>query len=173
MSIKTDSKLQRRAVALIIDYTIFFVYFFWFGYTYGTPNDEGGFSINGWRGLWIEVGWFIYFPVVESLKGQTLGKMMLGLKVVTKNGNPISFVQAIKRHLVDIFDFSFFGLIAFITVKNTPDHQRLGDLWAKTIVIGGDAYTCSHCHEQLTLTHDEITRGKFTCPKCKSENENI
>lgn len=173
MSIKTDSKVQRRALALIIDYGIFFIYFFWFGYTYGTPNDEGGFSVNGLKGLWIEVGWFIYFPLVESIKGQTLGKMLLGLKVVTQNGNSISFLQAIKRHLLDLFDFTFFGLIAFIAVKNTPLHQRLGDLWAKTIVIGGDSFSCSHCYEQLTLTYDEIVKRKFNCPKCQSENENF
>ena len=28
-----------------------------------------------------------------------------------------------------------FGLIGVITIKNTEKHQRLGDLWAKTIVV--------------------------------------
>ena len=37
-----------------------------------------------------------------------------------------------------MIDFFFFGIVAFITIKNTPDHQRLGDLLAKTIVIGGE-----------------------------------
>ena len=40
-----------------------------------------------------------------------------------------------KRHLLDPIDLLFYGIPAIITIKNTEKHQRLGDLWAKTIVI--------------------------------------
>jgi hypothetical protein len=58
------------------------------------------------------------------------------------------------------------GLVAYLTIKNTPDHQRVGDLWAKTIVIGGDDFACSKCGQLATLTTDEIIKREFVCPTC-------
>ena len=169
MTIKTQPKLQKRTLGTIIDYGLYSIFFIWLVLTYGKPNDEGGYTLTDEpESWWIFIVWLIYFPIIESIRGQTLGKMILGLRVVTKNGNPISFGQALKRHLVDMFDFMFFGIVAFITIKNTPDHQRLGDLWAKTIVIGGDDFACSNCRDQLTLTADEIIKREFVCPTCKT-----
>jgi uncharacterized RDD family membrane protein YckC len=168
MKIKTEPKLLRRTFATIIDYGLYLGFFIWAVTTFGVPNDEGGYSLSGLKGIWVEIVWLIYFPIIESIAGQTLGKKMLGLKVVTKNGNSISFWQALRRHLVDILDFCFFGIGAFIAIKNTPNHQRLGDLWAKTIVIGGDSFECTNCRAPLTLTADEILRQKFDCPKCRA-----
>ena len=44
-------------------------------------------------------------------------------------------MQAFKRHLVDPIDFLIWGLSAAIAIKNSDKHQRLGDMWAKTIVV--------------------------------------
>ena len=127
MRVKTEPKLIRRTLATSIDYGLYLGFFIWLVVTYGVPNDEGGYSLNNDpKDLWLVVVWFIYFPIIESIRGQTLGKLILGLRVVTKNGNPITFLQAFKRHLVDMIDFFFFGIVAFIAIKNTPDHQRLG-----------------------------------------------
>lgn len=169
MPIRTEPKLLKRGLATIIDYGLYLIFFIWLVATYGVPDDEGGYTLNNDpKGWWIIVFWTIYFPVIESIRGQTLGKLILGLRVVTKDGDPISFGQAFKRHLVDIIDLSFFGLVAAITIKNTPDHQRLGDMWAKTIVIGGDTFTCTKCGEPLTLTAPEIMNKEFVCPVCKA-----
>ena len=169
MTIKTEPKLLRRSTATVIDYGLYFIFFAWLVRTYGVPNDEGGYTLsNDPKGWWIFIVWLIYFPIIESIRGQTLGKLILGLRVVTKNGSPISFRQAFKRHLVDMIDFFFFGIVAFITIKNTPDHQRVGDLWAKTIVIGGDDFKCSNCREQLTLTDEEMKNREFVCPSCNT-----
>ena len=166
---KTEPKLLKRSVATIIDYGLYLIFFSWLVVTYGAPNDEGGYTLsNDPKGSWIFVVWIIYFPIIESIRGQTLGKLILGLRVVTKNGNPISFGQACKRHLLDMIDFFFFGIVAIITIKNTPDHQRVGDLWAKTIVIGGESITCTNCREPLTLTPTEIMNKEFVCPACKT-----
>ena len=169
MTIQTEPKLLKRTLATIIDYGLYLIFFSWLVITYGVPNDEGGYTLsNDPKGWWIFVVWIIYFPIIESIRGQTLGKLILGLRVVTKNGNPISFGQAFKRHLLDMIDFFFFGVVAFITIKNTPDHQRVGDLWAKTIVIGGDKFDCINCRASLTLTADEIVKKEFVCPTCKT-----
>jgi uncharacterized RDD family membrane protein YckC len=167
MTIKTDPKLLRRSLSTIIDYGINFAFNIWLVMTYGVPNGEGGYTLsNDPKDMWVIIFWFIYFPIIESIKGQTLGKMILGLRVVTKNGNSISFVQAFKRHTVDILDFFFFGIVAIIAIKNTPNHQRLGDLWAKTIVIGGEKFDCTNCRDELALTANEIIKNEFLCPTC-------
>jgi uncharacterized RDD family membrane protein YckC len=168
MTIKTEPKLLRRSLATIIDYGLYLGFYVWLIITYGVPNDEGGYTLNDPKGLWSIVVWFIYFPVIESIKGQTLGKLILGLRVVTMSGNPISFGQAFKRHLVDMIDFFFGGLVAFITIKYTSQHQRLGDLMAKTIVIGGESSICANCREELSLSADEVIKGEFVCPICQS-----
>ncbi len=46
-----------------------------------------------------------------------------------------TFGQSFKRHLLDPIDMFFFGLIGILTIKNSVKNQRLGDMWAKTIVM--------------------------------------
>lgn|SRR5690606_5274908 len=169
MAIKTEPKLLRRCLATIIDYGIYLGFFVWLLTTYGVPNDEGGYTLsNDPKGWWVLIAWVIWFPVIESITGQTLGKLILGLRVVTKNGGSISVWQAFKRHLMDMVDFSFFGIVAIIVIKNTPYHQRVGDLWAKTIVVGGDSFVCTTCKEVLTLTPAEMLSKEFVCPVCQT-----
>lgn len=170
--IRTEPKLAKRTIATIIDYGLYFTFFIWAVTTYGVPNDEGGYSLNGLKGIWVEIVWLIYFPIAEGIFGRTLGKYIFGLTVLTKSGNSISFLQAIKRRLLDIPDFFLFGIVAFVAIKNTPDHQRLGDLWAKTIVVGDDPISCPNCHDKLVLSVAEIKQGEFMCPSC-NETVNI
>jgi uncharacterized RDD family membrane protein YckC len=37
--------------------------------------------------------------------------------------------------LLDPIDILFYGIPAIIAIKNSDKHQRLGDMWAKTIVV--------------------------------------
>jgi uncharacterized RDD family membrane protein YckC len=169
MTVKRQPELLKRTIATFIDYGIYLVFFIWLVVNYGVPNDEGGYTLkNDPKGLWIFLVWFAYFPITESLQGQTLGKLILGLRVVTKAGNPISFSRAVKRRLLDFIDFFFFGIVAFLIVKNTPDHQRLGDLWAKTVVIGEGDVVCPNCKAPVTLNVNEIVKMEFVCPMCKT-----
>ena len=41
----------------------------------------------------------------------------------------------------------FFGLVGIITIKNTDKNQRVGDLWAKTIVVPIKSLTEIKTHE--------------------------
>lgn len=170
MIITPEPKLGRRGMAMLIDYLIYYAFFFWALYTFGTPNEKGGYSLHGWRALSVILVWIVYFPVVESFRGQTLGKLLMGLRVVTVSGNDVSFVETFKRRLLDWVDLIGLGLIAVIVIKNSPKAQRIGDLWAKTMVIGGDTAYCVRCHEPLEIAADEIVRRKFRCPSCQTEN---
>jgi uncharacterized RDD family membrane protein YckC len=73
--------------------------------------------------------------VIEDIFSATVGHFVMGLKVVKDDNSRIDFVDSIKRHLLDPFDIFPFGIPAMISIKNSALNQRLGDLWAKTIVI--------------------------------------
>jgi uncharacterized RDD family membrane protein YckC len=75
---------------------------------------------------------FIYFPLLEGRFGQTLGKRLLGLRVLRENGLPIGYKEALLRRLSFYFDiFPFDAAFVFFTEKR----QRAFDIVARTVVI--------------------------------------
>lgn len=89
--------------------------------------------------LWVVVLpiYFSYSLLFEWLNyGQTLGKMLLGLKVRRIDGNEIGFTEAATRWLMRIVDiFVSAGSLAALLISSTERSQRLGDILAATIVI--------------------------------------
>lgn len=69
--------------------------------------------------------------------GQTIGKRMLGLRVVTVEGSPVRFRHAAIRSLLSIVDFFLppLGVSATVVSLLNRQNQRLGDLFAGTIVL--------------------------------------
>ncbi len=171
-NIRTEPNIKNRIVATIIDYGIYLTFWIIYVYSFGLPNEEGGYTVSGMKTLPLFASWFLYFPVVESIGGQTLGHRMAGIKVIDKTGNSVGFFQSLKRRAFDPIDlFVFFGLVGYLTVKNSEMHQRVGDIVAGTIVVGGELVTCQHCGERLTLSPEDKIRGRFNCPSCNDENQ--
>jgi len=82
------------------------------------------------------IGW-AYFVVLEWLwNGQTVGKRLAGLRVITADGSPASFTAVLVRNLVRLADFlpAFYGLGVLVIILS-PKSQRLGDLAAGTFVV--------------------------------------
>ncbi|MCB9396703.1 MAG: RDD family protein [Acidobacteria bacterium] len=92
--------------------------------------------------------WWLYFIVLEALwKGQTLGKKILGIRVISDRGTPISWGQSFLRNLLRMADsFPYYGNtgslvllpfygVGFFSCFFTQKRQRLGDLAAGTIVV--------------------------------------
>jgi uncharacterized RDD family membrane protein YckC len=70
------------------------------------------------------------------LNGQSIGKKIMGIKVISLNGNQASLSQYLIRWLFRIVDFSLTGsLVALITVAATEKKQRLGDIVAGTVLV--------------------------------------
>ncbi|MBA3747745.1 MAG: RDD family protein [Solirubrobacterales bacterium] len=84
---------------------------------------------------------FLYFWGTEATSAQTLGKRVLGLKVVSVDGGPASGRAILVRNLVRFVDaLPFFYIAGAIAVFSTGRRrQRLGDLAAKTRVVAIDA----------------------------------
>jgi uncharacterized RDD family membrane protein YckC len=129
------ASLRRRFFATLLDYLVIGCFFWVYVSAYGEPNDNGGYTVSGLKALIPVVFWFVYLVGVESLLSATLGHFFLGLKVVKTNNRKIAFNDSFKSHIIDPFDFFCFGVPAMICIKNTDLNQRLGDLWAKTIVV--------------------------------------
>ena len=78
-----------------------------------------------------------YPTVMETLwRGRTIGKIALGLRVVTVEGAPVRFRHAAIRATLGLVDFLLTsGAGAVVSVLMTHRSQRLGDLVAGTVVL--------------------------------------
>jgi uncharacterized RDD family membrane protein YckC len=93
----------------------------------------------GWA-MWALMGAFVVLVIVyEALmlqsRGQTLGKMALGIKVVTPDGSPISPGQAWTRAVLRQVFFSYASLINYFPALVTKQRTCIHDLIAKTRVV--------------------------------------
>jgi uncharacterized RDD family membrane protein YckC len=102
----------------------------------GTPSiateDPTGQMVSGAFAI---VGFIFYSTICEAYYGATLGKLILGLFVVDKNGKQISFGAGLVRSVLFFIDSLFFGLVGYAFMKETPLKQRLGDRAAGTVVV--------------------------------------
>ncbi|GCE22719.1 RDD family protein [Dictyobacter kobayashii] len=81
--------------------------------------------------------YFLYFIILEATMGATLGKKILGLRVVRQDGAPISWSESLIRNLLRIIDGLFAYLLGAIFIWTSPLKQRLGDKAAHTLVVKG------------------------------------
>lgn len=78
---------------------------------------------------------FAYFTYLEANYGQTLGKKLLSIVVVTEDGGPCETDDAVVRNLLRFVDaLPFAYILGAIVVFVSDEDQRLGDLAADTIV---------------------------------------
>lgn len=105
--------------------------------------DAAGQATSGGTALVIIglVGGFLvvfgYPAILETLwRGRTLGKAAFGLRVVTKQGAPITFRHAAIRSALWVVDGLLIGpAIGVICLLTTRDTVRIGDLAAGTVVL--------------------------------------
>ena len=81
-------------------------------------------------------GVVLYYVLLEGYLGQTLGKMLLGIKVVREDNDEVPGLgAAFIRTLFRLVDGLFSYLVAFIAVLISGKNQRLGDMAAHTLVV--------------------------------------
>jgi len=130
--------LGDRIIARILDFIVLFAY----GIIIFVIVEYGnlGRAEDGDRWLLILL---VALPVVFYdllseifLNGQSAGKKIMGIKVISLDGNQASFSQYLIRWLFRIVDFSLSGsVVALIMVAVTERKQRLGDLVAGTVLV--------------------------------------
>ncbi|HEX5151425.1 MAG TPA: RDD family protein [Parafilimonas sp.] len=76
----------------------------------------------------------LFFEVV--MNGQSIGKKLIGIKVIGEDGGRPALHQYLIRWLIRPFDFVVsFCLVGLLTVVLSKKNQRLGDMAAGTLVI--------------------------------------
>lgn len=83
--------------------------------------------------------WLGYWVVLQGTKGFTLGKLLLGLRLVKDDGNlPAGIPRTLARQLlviVDAFPYVIPYLTGFIVAMTSDRNQRVGDKVAGTLVV--------------------------------------
>jgi uncharacterized RDD family membrane protein YckC len=141
LSADSTEVVGRRIGALIIDAVLLAVVFFVVGLASG-----GGHSGNGRASITLGSSATLvflgitlaYFFICEGMTGQTLGKRLLGIRVVSADGSRASWGQALGRTLLRVVDsLPILYIVGLITVLATGRgrRQRVGDLAAHTLVV--------------------------------------
>lgn len=147
----------QRLLAAFVDIAVFIVYFIVMIAFFG---ESLIFSVDTYADffwlLLIKAPWILYNPVCEYfMHGQTLGKYIVGIRVVTLNGDRPKLKEVFTRWIfkgdflwisANILVYVWFGmgLVAIAVISLSNYRQRLADVLSNTIVIktkGSNAYS--------------------------------
>jgi len=78
--------------------------------------------------------YILYFPIAETIYGATLGKRLMGLRVVTKTGGKPSFEKAFIRNITKIHQVLLLLDLIGGLITSTDLHQKYTDRIANTTV---------------------------------------
>jgi uncharacterized RDD family membrane protein YckC len=133
----SENLLGVRIVAGLIDFVVIVIIGVIMTVLFGdTKTDDSSFefSLTGAPFVIYVLLSFAYYFVLENARGQTLGKMAMGLKVVSTSG-PMTPGKIVVRTLLRIVDGFLFYLVAVIAIAASKEHQRIGDMAAGTNVV--------------------------------------
>lgn len=130
--------VRERILGGFIDLIILFILVLFIGYISNlatTPESGVGISITGVPFLIVLFLCFLIFTIMEYYTGKTPGKYIANTRVVTKDMQNISFLQALLRNMGRFIDSIAFNLVGLIIILFVKKKQRFGDLIANTFVI--------------------------------------
>lgn len=79
--------------------------------------------------------WALSAAIATRFGLATLGKALVGLRVVSVDGSAPSFAAALKREVLAPIDLMFFGAVGLSRMSRSPLVQRYGDAWARSVVV--------------------------------------
>lgn len=155
------AEVYKRIFAYLVDFTLLILFFISMKYVYygGFNAADTGFlrSRMGLDILTISIPMLLYSLLAEvMMHGQTIGKKLLDIRVISLDGGEPSLSQYLVRWMFKVFEWPFFfgytvlsgeslfayvvitgflGIMVVIFVGATKKNQRLGDLAANTVVV--------------------------------------
>lgn len=135
--------LGPRILALLIDWIVILTTAIGVPYgLYETGRTLGGEALGvllgGPAALLAVVFPISYFIYLEGSRGQTLGKRLVNLVVVTEDGDHIGYGDAAVRNLlrmIDAIGIVVPYLVGLLLIATSDHGQRLGDRLAETVVV--------------------------------------
>jgi len=131
--------LGERILARLIDLAIFFLIFF-LGFFIGSlANWFAGDNVTIIVTIIVYAVLFVFYDLVFEIfmNGQSIGKRIMKIKVISLDGGQPRVGQYFMRWLFRIVDFllTWPGLVALIVAAVSDKTQRVGDIVAGTILI--------------------------------------
>lgn len=123
-----------RALATVIDTVLLAIVAYVIAWLSGTTT-EAGFELYGATFFLMALIVLAYYITLEGMLGATIGKLILGLRVVKVDGSAIDWRASVVRNLLRFVDGLFLYVVGAIFIWASPLCQRLGDRLADTVVI--------------------------------------
>lgn len=126
-----------RIGAQLVDTVIAIVIIYLSIVIFGGLGGAEGAILGGLLGMFVGfIAVLFYFFVLEGVwDGQTVGKRLLGIKVVKEDGSECDIGTSFVRNLLRIIDGLFYYLVGFLAMAFTDNRQRIGDLLAGSVVV--------------------------------------
>ncbi|HMB61734.1 MAG TPA: RDD family protein, partial [Eudoraea sp.] len=130
--------IGERMLAFFIDLFILYLYSIlvqYIGQAIGFIYEDT-WTQRGLMGL-IFLPAMCYSLLMHTLfNGRTVGKLLLGMRVVKVDGSPVHWSNYLVRWMLRLVDiWLFLGSIGLLTILFSEKRQRLGDAVAGTVVI--------------------------------------
>ena len=132
------AQLPVRALSILIDIVVIFVLYVVGVMLWATTLAQFDSAFSAAVLIIFTVLALVGYPVIfeTATRGRTLGKMALGLRVVSDDGGPERFRQALFRALAGVIEiWMLTGGPAVICSLISPKGKRIGDIFAGTLVI--------------------------------------
>ena len=85
---------------------------------------------------------FVYHFLLEWQTGQTVGKRLFRLVVVSETGREIGLVSSLLRNALRLIDGLGYWSVAVIVIVATGSGKRLGDFAGRTLVVRASEAGC-------------------------------
>jgi uncharacterized RDD family membrane protein YckC len=130
----------RRGIAWIADILFLSIFFFpityWYSGKWIMGPEEHLWGISDPICLVFLFIIFAYLILMEAYVGWTVGKRIMGMRLVDGNSDKIGFSKSVIRNLLRLVDgLPAFNLLGTILIVSSPTGQRFGDRVTGTYVI--------------------------------------
>lgn len=132
------AQLPLRAVGALIDLTVVFISYLLALILWTAALTRFDDALTAAVIIIFTVLVFVGYPLVfeTATRGRSVGKIVMGLRVVSDDGGPERFRQALFRALASVVEiWMFLGSPAVICSMLSSKAKRAGDIFAGTIVI--------------------------------------
>src|ERR1700723_2874873 len=132
------AQLPVRAVSALIDITVIFICYVLVLMVWAASLTQFDSALSTAVLIIFPVLVFVGYPLVfeTATRGRSVGKMVMGLRVVSDDGGPERFRQALFRALASVVEiWMLLGSPAVICSMLSPKAKRIGDIFAGTVVI--------------------------------------
>jgi uncharacterized RDD family membrane protein YckC len=132
------AQLPVRALSAIIDVIVVFIAYVIGVLLWAATLMQFDPALSGAVLIIFTVLSLVGIPIAfeTATRGRSLGKMALGLRVVSDDGGPERFRQALFRALAGVIEIWIFtGGPAVLCSLLSPKGKRIGDIFAGTVVI--------------------------------------